>query len=326
MTTSPPSDPGTTCRNLIEELVTVRGDSSKVKYHSKYNKSELWSCLAQVSMAMADEQSLMDAILIKISPTNGTNLEEKRDDEIPEKSPNQVLSTPSFCVHAKENLDEIDKNKPVVVSLPKICKSRWSGTDCVESSCDRAHPPLCQKEACRGSRQQSCLDWHTIKRKRTWGNSKKGNAGSPTLTSKTGNKGHSSKGHSSNGQKQSKQGTRVAGRDLKVQLMKSQLDVLRVREKLHKARMGMTKHNSYATAAAQAVPANQRPQLRNQPPRTVGPSGEQTPLRAPPHALNVLPTISGHPSPLGQTPMATATVTELLMAVLAKLANGSSLS
>ncbi len=49
---------------------------------------------------------------------------------------------------------------PVLLNKP-ICRSLWKGRTCEDpTSCDRAHKPLCVKEACKVSRDHTCSDWH----------------------------------------------------------------------------------------------------------------------------------------------------------------------
>lgn len=48
-----------------------------------------------------------------------------------------------------------------------ICRSLWRGKPCEDpATCDRAHKPLCMKEACQSSRDPTCFDWHYVPKRR----------------------------------------------------------------------------------------------------------------------------------------------------------------
>ncbi len=71
------------------------------------------------------------------------------------------------------------QNEPASKERP-ICRSLWKGRLCEDpASCDRAHKPLCAKEACKSARDPTCHDWHYIPKKRLAGSASQqsGNSG-----------------------------------------------------------------------------------------------------------------------------------------------------
>ncbi len=72
----------------------------------------------------------------------------------------------SSCALKSNKSDALDNEDPSARKDRPICRSLWKGRDCEDpTSCDRAHKPLCKKDACKTARDPTCHDWHYIAKK-----------------------------------------------------------------------------------------------------------------------------------------------------------------
>jgi hypothetical protein len=126
------------CRTLIEELVAAKGNPSKVKYHSKYTKSDLWYYLGRLSTAVANVPALLGTTLNEIAPLRDPIPVRHEDqgqankmDNLPDTDSGGPSSLPpptSMCpTYPDVDAGRTENNG---APRPKLCKSRWSGSKC----------------------------------------------------------------------------------------------------------------------------------------------------------------------------------------------------
>ena len=176
-------------------------------------------------------------------------------------------------------------------SRPKLCKSRWSGSTCNKKNCVRAHPAYCRSDSCRETWDPSCQNWHT---KKKMGNAKKGATTTPSNKDKSGK---------ANGRQQ------IA--NLERRLLTAQLATYRAKEKLDMLR--------------------RRDQPRRDQPRRERPREGQIRMEQPRSYASVVKcgvpvsTLPNIQAPGGtMAPSTTASIVELLTAVLTKLTTSQS--
>ncbi len=119
---------------------------------------------------------------------------------------------------------------------PKLCKSRWTGSTCEDVNCERAHPSYCTDDNCKERRNPNCLLWHI--RNKKLGNWEK-RAAAPS-------------GHKSGF---SRRGSKFLGKkSLELQLLSSQLEVYKAKEKIARISRARPTKKTYAEVTAAAPP------------------------------------------------------------------------
>ncbi len=118
---------------------------------------------------------------------------------------------------------------------PKLCKSRWTGSTCEDANCERAHPSYCKEDNCKERRNPNCLLWHTIRNKKSGNGEKRAAAPSGPKSGF------------------SKQGSKFLGKkSLELQLLSSQLEVYKAKEKIARISRARPTKKTYAEVTAAA--------------------------------------------------------------------------
>ena len=227
-----------------EKILTILrqvASDGDLKNPSKTTKDTLVAIVTYVAPRLR-VPGLLEALVTAVAEPAAKNEEEDRDDE--EEEDFFSAST-------------LNTSKPNQAARVPVCKSRWTGKECTNSDCSRAHPAFCKSAECKvQGRNKDCKDWHTVRA----GNGN-GRAAAPSTDSKRSKSNNKQSKHNLEKKKKS---------SLHMQLLSSQLEAYKAKEKLAKLKQQQrqqVKHpqqqvknrldKSYAGTVARA-PAPQR--------------------------------------------------------------------
>ncbi len=141
----------------IVELLRQAAQEGGIRNPSKITKDTLMAVINYVAPRICDPARSRELTHVVTSTPETSWADSPGDADIfaptptPDKEPSEASTT------------EQDGTVGITDKRKRLCKTRWAGTTCEKADCDRAHPNYCNEPACREGRVPSCKFWHTVR-------------------------------------------------------------------------------------------------------------------------------------------------------------------